>query len=41
MKIEVTFELDDDDDFADPDHEMGVTNAGYEHLITGRSPATT
>lgn len=33
MKIVVTFEMDDDDEMADPEHEMGVTNAGYEYLM--------
>lgn len=33
MKIEVTFELDEDDDFADPDHEMGITAECFEHLV--------
>jgi hypothetical protein len=33
MKIQVTFELDEDDESADPNHEMGVTTACYEWLI--------
>lgn len=33
MKIQVTFEMDEDDQLADPTHEMGVTNAGYEYLL--------
>jgi hypothetical protein len=33
MKIQVTFEIDEDDDYADPEHEMGLTEAGYEHLV--------
>lgn len=33
MKIRVTFVLDDDDENADPQHEMGITNACYEHLL--------
>lgn len=33
MRIQVTFEMDEDDEYADPDHEMGVTNECYEHLI--------
>jgi hypothetical protein len=30
-KIVITMEVDDD--YADPDHEMGVTNEGYEEII--------
>ena len=33
MKIVVTFEMDEDDKMADPSHEMGVTNEGYEYLM--------
>jgi hypothetical protein len=33
MKIQVTFEMDEDDENADPDHEMGVTNECYQHLM--------
>ena len=33
MKIEVTFNITEDDEYADPDHEMGVNNEGYEYLM--------
>lgn len=33
MKIQITFELDEDDEYADPGHEMGVTEAGYEYIV--------
>lgn len=33
MKIQVTFEMDEDDEMADPTHEMGVTNEGYEYIM--------
>lgn len=33
MKIIVTFEMDEDDEFADPTHPMGVTNEGYEFIM--------
>lgn len=33
MRIVVTFDLDADDPNADPNHEMGVTNACYEYLV--------
>jgi hypothetical protein len=29
MKIQVTFEMDEDDDLAEPDHEMGVSEDCY------------
>jgi hypothetical protein len=32
MKIQVTFELDEDDENADPEHEMGVTNDAFDRL---------
>lgn len=31
QKVIITMEVDDD--YADPDHEMGVTNEGYELLL--------
>ena len=34
MRIQITFEMDEDDDYADPKHEMGVTEACYEWLVT-------
>jgi hypothetical protein len=33
MKIQVTFDMDEGDDLADPLHEMGVTEEGYEYLL--------
>ena len=33
MKIQVTFELDEDDEYADPDHELGLTSKGYEYIL--------
>lgn len=35
MKITITGDVDDD--YADPDHEMGVTNEGYEAILGGLS----
>jgi hypothetical protein len=34
MKIQVTFDLDEDDEYADPGHEMGVTAECYERLVS-------
>lgn len=34
MKIQVTFEMDEGDEYADPEHEMGVTNEGYEFIMS-------
>lgn len=34
MKIQVTFEMDDDDPMADPDHPMGVTARGLEYIMS-------
>lgn len=34
MKIMVTFEIDEDDPYADPDHPMGITNECFERLIS-------
>lgn len=31
MKIQITFDIDDE--LADPEHEMGVTDEGYEAII--------
>lgn len=31
MKIYITMEVDDE--YADPTHEMGVTEAGYEAIV--------
>lgn len=33
VRIQVTFRIDEDDDYADPDDEMGLSEAGYQHLI--------
>lgn len=32
QKVIITMEIDDE--YADPDHEMGVTNEGYELLVS-------
>lgn len=33
MTVKVRITLDVDDDYADPNHEMGVTSEGYERII--------
>lgn len=33
MRIQVTFEMDEDDPLADPTHEMGITAECYELLV--------
>lgn len=33
MRIQVTFIMDEEDEAADPNHEMGITNKAYERLI--------
>lgn len=36
-KIQVTFELDDDSEYADPVHPMGVTDEGYTEIVRALS----
>jgi hypothetical protein len=37
MLINIIVELEEDDDYADPSHSMGITNEAYERL-TGLDP---
>lgn len=38
MATKVTITMEIDDDYADPEHWMGVTNEGFELLFRALSP---
>jgi hypothetical protein len=38
MLISILIEVEDDSEFVDPDHTMGITNEAYERLTGVPSP---